>query len=321
MGLTFGVALDFGSGRRGVAQQLERQTGLLASAEAAGFELVAAGESALGGSFHLPDALQVLAAICQRTRLRLCTGIALLPAWDAWKLALDAAQLDQLSGGRLVLGVGIGTPALQMRAGWDADAISPTVDEYLAALRALWTGGAGYAGSHLRVADGLPILPLQPNGPPIWVGGTVRRSAVRAARYGQGWYAGINFRCSQLPRNVGWYHSALGDSGQQPEAGAVIINRLALAAATSHEVTQLVETYLGETLRAYGGGEPLQSTIDDVGLVGTPDQIVAQLEQYRAGGVTHVFARLSLDEMPVEVAQQTIEVFGGDIIPRLANDA
>jgi alkanesulfonate monooxygenase SsuD/methylene tetrahydromethanopterin reductase-like flavin-dependent oxidoreductase (luciferase family) len=323
MALTFGVALDFGSRLRGLDAQLERQAGLLPLVEAAGFELVAAGESSSAGAFHLPDALQVLAAISLRTRLRLCTGIALLPAWDPWKLALDAAQLDQLSGGRFVLGVGIGTAALQARAGWPGDAVSQRVDEYLDALRALWSGAQEFQAAQLRVDAGLPIRPPtreRPSGldgPPIWVGGAVRRAAVRAARIGQGWYAGVSFRLSELPRNVGWYRAALDAQGKMVNEGLVIVNRLALAAPSTGQVRELTETYLGGTLRSYGGGDALQSAIDDTALIGTPDQIVEQVERYRAVGVTHLIARLSLDEMPIEVVRQTIELFGSEVMPRV----
>jgi alkanesulfonate monooxygenase SsuD/methylene tetrahydromethanopterin reductase-like flavin-dependent oxidoreductase (luciferase family) len=297
-------------------QQLERQAGLLRLAEDAGFELVAAGESSSAGSFHLPNALQVLAAISLRTRLRLCAGIALLPAWDIWKLALDAAQLDQLSGGRFVLGVGIGTAARRTQAGWPGDATSQTVDEYLAALRALWSGATAYHGSQLHIATGLPIQPTSAQGPPVWVGGAIHRSAVRAARYGDGWYGGVTFGLSELPRMVGWYRSALAAEGKSADGGAVIVNRLALAARTSAEVGDFTDTYLAATLRAYPGEQSLQAVIDDIALVGTPDQIVRQAEPYHDAGVTHIFARLSLDEMPIDVAQQTIELFGRDVIPR-----
>src|SRR6516162_8151062 len=182
--LTFGLALDFGSTRRSLQAQLERQSALLEAAEAAGFEIVAAGESASAGSFHLPNALLVLGALAQRTRMRLCTGIALLPAWPLWKLALDAAELDQLSGGRFILGVGLGTAALQRRGGWPANAVGETVDETLEALRALWSGAEGYTGKHVRASGALPVLPVSGGRLPIWVGGGIRRSAVRAARQG-----------------------------------------------------------------------------------------------------------------------------------------
>jgi alkanesulfonate monooxygenase SsuD/methylene tetrahydromethanopterin reductase-like flavin-dependent oxidoreductase (luciferase family) len=316
MALRFGVALDFGSRLRGLDAQLERQARLLPLAQAAGFEFVAAGESSSAGAFHLPNAIEVLAAISLRTRLRLCTGIALLPAWDPWKLALDAAQLDQLSGGRLVLGVGIGTAALQAQAGWPADATSQHIDDYLDAVRALWSGNGQYQGERLHLKRGLPILPVTAEGPPIWVGGSVRRAAARAARVGQGWYAGVSFPLSQMARNVGWYRSALAALGKRPDASQVIVNRLTLAAQSSSQVAELAKAYLGSTLRGYGVGDALQPAIDDLALVGTPDQIVAQVERYRQAGVTHLFARVSLDEMPLEVAQQTIELFGREVIPR-----
>lgn len=318
MALTFGVALDFGSRLRALDAQLERQAGLLGVAEAAGFELVAAGETSSAGAFHLPDALQVLATLSLRTRLGLCTGIALLPAWEPWKLALDAAQLDQLSGGRFVLGVGIGTTALQAQAGWPAEATSQRIDDYLDALRALWSGASEFHGDQLHITRGLPIRPTAPDGPTIWVGGQVRRAAVRAARVGQGWYGGVGFRLSQLPRTIGWYRAALAAHGKPVDQGRVIVNRVALAARTPAQAEELTESYLGGTLRGYAAGSSLQAAIDDVALLGTPDQVVAQVERYRDVGVTHLFARLSLDEMPIEVARQTIELFGSEIIPRFA---
>jgi alkanesulfonate monooxygenase SsuD/methylene tetrahydromethanopterin reductase-like flavin-dependent oxidoreductase (luciferase family) len=312
--LTFGLALDFGSKLRPLQAQLERQSGLLEAAEAAGFEVLAAGESSSPASFHLPNALLVLAGVAQRTRLRLCTGIALLPAWPVWKLAQDAAELDQLSGGRLILGVGLGTPALRTRGGWPADAVGETADETLEALRRLWSGATEYAGRHITVNGALPILPVNDGHLPIWVGGAVRRSAERAARLGDGWYAGISFRLSQLPRQTQAYRAALPGGG-----GTVAINRVTLVAETAGALDDLVERHLAGTLQGYvRPGESLQQTTDDVALVGTPEQITAQLERYHAAGVTHIFARLSLDDTPPEVARGTIGLLGREVIPRFA---
>src|SRR5690349_18871413 len=200
--LTFGIALDFGSKLRSLQSQLERQSALLEPAEAAGFEVVAAGETSAPGAFHLPNALLVLAALAQRTQMRLCSGVLLLPAWPVWKLALDTAQLDQLSGGRLILGVGLGSPALQQRNGWPAGAIAETVDETLQCLRRLWSGASDFDGKHVRASGALPLLPASGERVPIWVGGAIRRSAVRAATLGDGWYGGVNFRLSDLPRQA-----------------------------------------------------------------------------------------------------------------------
>jgi alkanesulfonate monooxygenase SsuD/methylene tetrahydromethanopterin reductase-like flavin-dependent oxidoreductase (luciferase family) len=300
--ITFGVALDFGSRLRPLSAQLERQTRLAERAEAAGFELVAAGETSAPGSFHLPNAMIVLATLAQRTRLQLCSGIVLLPAWTAWKLALDAAELDQLSGGRLILGVGLGTRELQTRAGWPTDAIGETADEMLAAMRALWSGAREFSGTHVSVQAGLPLV-LDGAGPPIWVGGSIRRSAIRAARFGNGWYAGVGFPLSRLAQQTARYRTALGDAATP---GTVAVNRAALAAPTRAEVDDLAKRYLASALH----------NADEAALIGTPDEIVEQVERYAAAGATHILPRLSLDDMPVEVAAQTIDLFGEAVIPR-----
>jgi alkanesulfonate monooxygenase SsuD/methylene tetrahydromethanopterin reductase-like flavin-dependent oxidoreductase (luciferase family) len=309
--LTFGIALDFGSKLRPLHAQLTRQCALLEAAYAAGFEIVAAGESVSPGAFHLPNALLVLAALAQRTRLRLCTGIALLPAWPAWRLALDAAQLDQLSGGRLILGVGLGTPALQSRGGWPRDAIGEMADETLECLRRLWAGASAYAGNHLTVSGALPVLPFNKTQVPIWVGGSIRRSAVRAARLGDGWYGGVNFRLSQLPRQAHVYRAALGGGN-----GNVAVNRVTLLAETPREVEDLFQRHVAATLGSYAQpGESLEKVSDQVALIGTPATITVQLERYYAAGVSHIFTRLSLDDTPPEVAGGTIALLGREVIP------
>jgi alkanesulfonate monooxygenase SsuD/methylene tetrahydromethanopterin reductase-like flavin-dependent oxidoreductase (luciferase family) len=315
-GMKFGVALDFGSKLRPLSEQLERQSRLAELAESAGFELVAAGEIAAPGGFHLPNALLVLAALAQRTRMGLCSGIVLLPAWQPSKLALDVAELDQLSGGRVVLGVGLGSPALHAHAGWSRETIGARADETLQALRALWSGATEYHGTHVSLTGGLPILPAAGAEVPIWVGGSIRRSAVRAARHGNGWYAGVGFRLSLLGEQIARFHQGLSQFGKGSQSASVAVNRVALAAPDSTTLSTLVDRHLASTLQGYARGESLPQAAEDTSLIGTPDQIVALVERYQSVGVTHLLPRLSLDDMPVDVASQTIELFGRHVIPR-----
>ncbi len=133
-----------------------------------------------------------LAAIATSTaRLRLGPMIAALPRRRPWTVARQAATLDHLCGGRLVLGVGIGDPA-EEEYGWfgeetDARVRAAKLDESLAILAGLWSGQPfSYDGAyyHLHEMTFAPP-PLQQPRIPIWVGGWWPHKAPmrRAARW------------------------------------------------------------------------------------------------------------------------------------------
>src|SRR5437762_105059 len=189
MGVTFGLALDFRSAVRTLDQQLAQYVELCRLAERHGLASVTAGEThPVGpGAGHLPSPFLALAALAPQTGLRIGTGVTLLPGWHPLKLAYDGAVLDQLSGGRLTLGVGLGSPPLYRRFGLDPERMGDYADDVLGSLRALWGGENGFRGKVISVEGTVGVRPVQPGGPPIWVGGSVRRSAERAAELGDGY--------------------------------------------------------------------------------------------------------------------------------------
>ena len=127
------------------------------------------------------DPWVTLAAIaCRTSRVRIGPMVTPLPRRRPVKLAREVATLDRLSGGRLVLGVGIGgdgSGELSATGEQLSDRVRASMlDESLTVLRAAWTGDrVDHRGEHY-VVDGLTLLPtpVQPAGPPVWV----------AARYG-----------------------------------------------------------------------------------------------------------------------------------------
>src|SRR6266540_1260155 len=90
------------------------------------------------------DGLVALAYLAARTeRIRLATGIVILPQRNPLVLAKQLASLDVLSGGRLIFGLGVGYLEPEMRAlGVPMDGRGARSDEYLAAMRSLWDGAA-----------------------------------------------------------------------------------------------------------------------------------------------------------------------------------
>jgi len=141
--------------------------------------------------FDLPDPLIWLAYIAAVTdRLLLGTGILILPQRNPLILAKEAATLDVLSGGRLLLGVGAGWLAEEFQAlGVSFQDRGDRTDDYIRALRALWLGGkAAYRGEHVSFEEvySRPSPVQQPI--PIIVGGHSRRAARRAGELGDGFF-------------------------------------------------------------------------------------------------------------------------------------
>ena len=138
------------------------------------------------------DALTTLTWIAARTeRLRLGTSVLVLPYLNPLVLAKAVATLDVLSGGRVTLGVGVGTlPAENRALGSDYATRGAYANESIAVMRELWTASEpSFAGRFFRF-DGVRFSPkpLQPGGVPILVGGGSRAAMVRCARLGDGWH-------------------------------------------------------------------------------------------------------------------------------------
>jgi alkanesulfonate monooxygenase SsuD/methylene tetrahydromethanopterin reductase-like flavin-dependent oxidoreductase (luciferase family) len=140
----------------------------------------------------IADPWLVLAVVAARTsRIKLGTMITPVPRRRPWQLARQTATLDVLSGGRLILGVGIGSPAYGDFGIFhepSGDRVrADLLDEGLAVLAGLWTGEQfSYAGQHFTVE---PVRfrprPVQRPRIPVWVGGVLpgTRPVDRASRW------------------------------------------------------------------------------------------------------------------------------------------
>jgi probable F420-dependent oxidoreductase len=137
------------------------------------------------------DPLVALAHLAAHTeRIRLGTGLIVLPQRNPLVLAKQVASLDVLSGGRLILGIGVGYLEPEMTAiGVPMEGRGARSDEYLAAMRSLWEDEA--PAFHGRFADfeGVDAHPRPVQRPlPVVVGGHSAPAFRRAARDADGWY-------------------------------------------------------------------------------------------------------------------------------------
>jgi probable F420-dependent oxidoreductase len=133
--------------------------------------------------------LAYVGAVTQR--LELATGIVILPQRNPLVLAKQVASLDVLSGGRLLLGVGAGWLEPELTAvGVPMSERGGRTDEYLDAMRALWTQPApSYQGRYVAFehVDAHP-RPVRPDGPRILIGGHSPAAFRRAVARGHGWF-------------------------------------------------------------------------------------------------------------------------------------
>ncbi|HLY65579.1 MAG TPA: LLM class flavin-dependent oxidoreductase [Chloroflexota bacterium] len=334
MALEFGLALDFGTERAPLADVLDEYIPLLELAEGYGFHSVVAGQTfpTRPGYFHLPSPFMLLAALAPRTGLRLGTGVTLQPAWQPLNLAYDGAVLDQLSRGRFFMGIAVANAPDWQRFDMDKATVGQRFDELLQAVKALWRGEEGFQGQLIQVKQGIQPLPVQLGGPPILVGGQTPRAARRAAAYGDGYYAATQYRRSAAAEQVKRYRQALSDLGKPSDRPTVAINRLMFLADSTERALAEGGPYVSKVLRGYaargafsrGGGaaldandpQLLENALDEVCLVGSPETVCEQIEQYAAIGVTRFELRVAPGDMPSELVAQTITLAGEQVIPR-----
>ena len=173
------------------------------AAEAAGFDSLWGGEHVVLPDPQAPPspmaphepildpviALTYCAAVTSRVRLG--TGIIILPQRNPLVLAKELASLDALSGGRLIFGVGVGYLEAEFRAlGAPFEQRGAVADDYLAAMRAIWSQDTpAHRGRFVSFA-GVQAhpRPVQRPHPPIVVGGRTAPAFRRAVEQGHGWY-------------------------------------------------------------------------------------------------------------------------------------
>lgn len=167
--------------------------------------------------WHTHDPFVALAACAAVTRsIRLGTAICLIIERDPITLAKEVASLDLISGGRVVLGIGAGWNREEMENhGANYPKRWQVVREKVLAMKAIWTQDAAeFHGEHV---DFDPIWswpkPVQPGGPPIWIGANSKWVFDRIAEYADGWMPIGGLGSGNMPR----LEAALAARGRKVE--------------------------------------------------------------------------------------------------------
>ena len=221
----FGILLSFQAPARfGVTPQQVYAESIEQAvlAEELGFDSVWTTEHHFLEDGYLPSPLIASAAIAGRTqRIRIGQGVLLLPLYThPVRLAEDAAVVDVISGGRLLLGLGMGYRDYEYAGlGLPMRRRKLLLEEGLEILRRCWTeDGFSFEGRHWQLRDvRVRPRPVQQPHPPIWFGATSIPAMRRSAALGASFICGPVAPFRQMRHQLNLYQDFLREAGHAPE--------------------------------------------------------------------------------------------------------
>ncbi|MCH2170120.1 LLM class flavin-dependent oxidoreductase [Myxococcota bacterium] len=255
-----------------------------------------------GVDFHEPLVLvNALAAVTQRVEVG--TGVLVIPHRHPAITAKMLAFADRLSGGRVVLGVGVGW----LRDEFEAlglpdehfDRRGEVTDEYLCAIKEMWTntGPSSYRGDFVEFSNvGTFPKPARKPHPPIVIGGKSQRALRRASLLGNGFQA---------------LFSSPDDLAQQVTALQEICRQ------DRRDPSEL-EIQLAQPMQIYPRALPTENRPP---LCGSLDQIALDLQAYARAGLQHLVSTPSTegDGPPFERAMAGLETLAREMLPAFGN--
>lgn len=295
-------------------------------AREAGFHSVFAGQHFLPAPFEMLQPVPLLARLAAETGdMRVGAGILLLPLLNPVEVAEHAATLDVLTGGRFVLGFGLGYRAEENAAFGVPERRVRVFREKLDVVRGLLEGeevtaeGHGYRLEHARLAP----PPVQSPRPPIWLAANGDAAVRRAARLADTWFVNPHASLAEVRRQL-----LLFRAERRSEPDELPMLREACVAPTDEKAIAVARPYLARKYEAYvdwGQSDVLPST-DTLRqdwkalhagrfLLGAPETVLAQVEALRTLGVTELVVRVQWPGLPHRDAMRTLELLAREVLP------
>ena len=256
------------------------------------------------------DPLSVLAFVAGITRrVELGTAVLVIPYRNPVNVAKQLATIDNLSGGRLIFGIGAGWA----REEFDALGVTyaergPITDEYLQVILELWTNPKpSFDGRYVKLYDvHAEPRPLRQPHPPILVGGYSKKAIRRAVAIGQGWLPdGLSL--SELKTAITFLRRTAEDAGRDPSSLSVTLRTGLFLSGVSGEVAKS-ETPWEQSATFAEADQRLPFR-------GSVAQVIDDIAEAERVGVDHL-----IFECPVQRGDErfdTLEAFAADILPQV----
>ena len=272
-----------------------------------GFASVLVGQHFLSEPLQMIQAEPLLARLAAEGEgMEFGIAIVLLSMQNPVIVAEYAASLDWITGGKYILGVGVGYRQEEFEGlGVPFEERRSRFEEAIPLIRRLWTEDkVEHRGEHFTVGGlSASIRPKQAGGPPIWVGGEIPPAVRRAARLGCPWVIPPTMHWDDAVHRLGVYKAAMGEAGTSNPHGQPLIREVvigatreaAMAAAGPHLLAKY-ESYAswGQTAASEGS---LADRFDEFCakrfIIGDEAEVEDEMARYRDEmGVDHFLVRL-----------------------------
>jgi probable F420-dependent oxidoreductase len=307
-------------------------------AESLGFDSIWVSEHHGSGDGYLPSLLPMLAGIATATdRVQLGTGVVLTPFHHPLRLAEDAAVVDQMSGGRLILGLGLGWREEEYRMfGVPVSDRVRYTTETVDILRKAWTGDRFSHEGRLFNFDDVKVTPrpFQDPGPPIHLGGMVEAAIRRAGKLGDG-YIRSRGDLESTKQAIAWAEEGAREAGKDPAdlAFAFLQNAFVWEEGDAWEVVRDGAAHQLGTYAGWRAGTdtpeqpelkvmpPDEETLRKMTPAGDRHEVIRALrpliDAFASRREFHLVVRLHYPGMDRDTAARSIELFGAEVIPAL----
>jgi alkanesulfonate monooxygenase SsuD/methylene tetrahydromethanopterin reductase-like flavin-dependent oxidoreductase (luciferase family) len=303
-------------------------------ARAVGFSSVWASQHYLSDPFTYFQPLPTLGRMAAEAEgMTLGTGVLLLPLHQPVDLAEQLATLDVITGGRLVVGVGLGYRDAENEAmGTNPRARVGRFVEALEVLERLWSGEpVNYHGTHFTLREArISMPPLQRPRPPIWLAANTDAGVRRAARLGDAWLMNPHTTVAALERQQALFRDTRRAEGRPP-AREVPLIRECCVAPTDAAALAAGGPFLDAKYGAYRSWEQdkalpaddqwsarFEELARDRFLLGDPARVRDEIARYRERlGTTTLIVRVQWPGMAQADVLRSIRLLGEQVLPGL----
>lgn len=315
-----------------LVRRLQEAMEQLRLARDVGFDLVCTGQHYLATPYQALQSIPLLArASAESGDMRVAATVILLPLYNPVDIAELSASMDVITGGRFILGVGLGYRDMEYQAfGMKAEERVSRFTEVLGLIKRLWTEDeVTFEGRYFKLNRvTMTIRPVQKPYPPIWIAANTDSAVIRAARLGHIWLANPHSHISTLERQARLYRDTIRAAGMEPPEDLPLMKEMYVADTTERAIKE-ARPYLEGKYRAYQSwgqdrvlppGESFDLPFEELAkgrfIIGDPEECIRQIREHQERlGNNWTNVRVQWPGMDNDKAMKTLELMGKHVIP------